>query len=153
MSHITGQLYLENGEIRETLNRHLRTMDLLQQMLSSNDSMIQTLGQSNDQNVREVNNLQSQKRNLESVIRRIQHQKADLQLDYNALKMDHDQHLAELEDERKDKQELQADKQVFKHRCERLQADKQALQVQLQNQRQQYFILFFAALIFGMVFF
>lgn len=84
-------------------------------MLSSKDTMIQVLGQCSNENKKEVDNLQSQKRNLESIITNVQHQKADLQLEFNSLKRKHDQHLAELEDERTDKQQLQADKQALIH--------------------------------------
>ena len=162
-------------------------MELFEQMLRSKETMIQVLGQCNNENKKEVNNLQSQKRNLESIITNVQHQKADLQLEFNSLKRKHDQHLAELEDERKDKQQLQADKQALIHtitahehnidrltdkvkelglRLQRESKDKSAILKELleksklvseleelhqQNQRQQYFILFLAALIFAMV--
>ncbi|XP_052721767.1 interaptin-like isoform X2 [Crassostrea angulata] len=110
-----GQLFLENEEFRETLDRHLKTIELQEQMLSSKDTMIQVLGQCNNENKKEVDNLQSQKRNLESIITNVQHQKADLQLEFNSMKRKFDQHLAELEDERTDKQQLQADKQALIH--------------------------------------
>ncbi|XP_034300972.2 paramyosin-like isoform X2 [Magallana gigas] len=110
-----GQLFLENEEFRETLDRHLKTIELHEQMLNSKDTMIQVLGQCNNENKKEVDNLQSQKRNLESIITNVQHQKVDLQLELNSLKRKHDQHLAELEDERTDKQQLQADKQALIH--------------------------------------
>ncbi|XP_052721768.1 interaptin-like [Crassostrea angulata] len=110
-----GQLFLENEEFRDTLDRHLKTLELFEQMLSSKETMIQVLGQCNNENMKEVDNLQSQKRNLESIITNVQHQKADLQLKFNSLKRKHDQHLAELEDERTDKQQLQADKQALIH--------------------------------------
>eukprot|EP00105_Crassostrea_gigas_P035934 XP_019920082.1 PREDICTED: paramyosin-like [Crassostrea gigas] len=84
-------------------------------MLSSKETMIQVLGQCNNENMEEVDNLQSQKRNLESIITNVQHQKADLQIEFNSMKRKFDQHLSELEDERKDKQQLQADKQTLIH--------------------------------------
>lgn len=115
LHNIAGQLFLENEEFRETLDRHLKTIELQEQMLSSKDTMIQVLGQFSNENKKEVDNLQSQKRNLESIITNVQHQKADLQLEFNSLKRKHDQHLAELEDERTDKQQLQADKQALIH--------------------------------------
>uniref|UniRef100_A0A8W8LCC0 Uncharacterized protein n=1 Tax=Magallana gigas TaxID=29159 RepID=A0A8W8LCC0_MAGGI len=130
-----GQLYLENKKSQKTLNQNLQAMRQLKQMLRLLDSQNQALGERNDQYKRERDNLQSEIRNLEGTICNIQHQKEDLQLKFNSLERKHDQHLTELEDERKDKQhlqhrceELQADRQVFKHRCEELQADRQALQ-------------------------
>lgn len=126
--HIIGHLYLENKKSQKTLNQNLQAMCHLKQMLRLLDSQNQALGQRNDQYKRERDNLQSEIRNLEGTICNIQHQKEDLQLKFNSLERKHDQHLTELEDERKDKQHLQADRQVFKHRCEELQADRQALQ-------------------------
>lgn len=176
-----GQLYLENKESKKTTIEILQAMCRLKQMLRLLDSQNQALGQRNDQNRREMNNLQSEKRNLEGTICNIQHQKEDLQLEFNSLKRSHDQRLAELEDERKDKQQLQADKEVFNHRFAQLQADQLALQntithlsetvtdlenktkqqsftittleTKLQQQRQQYFFIFLAALFFAMVYF
>lgn len=77
------------------------------------DSQNQALGQRNDQYKRERDNLQIENRNLEGTICNIQHQKEDLQLKFNSLERKHDQHLAELEDERTDKQQLQADKHAL----------------------------------------
>lgn len=116
-----GQLYLENKESQKTLNQQRQMMTLL-------DSLNQDLGQRNDKYKRVRDNLQNKNRNLEETLCNIQHQTEDLQLEFNSMKRIFDQHLAELEDERKDKQHLQADRQVFKHRCEELQADRQALQ-------------------------
>ncbi|XP_061164030.1 RWD domain-containing protein 2A-like [Saccostrea echinata] len=127
-SHKTlGQLYLENEEFRETLNRHLRSIGLLEQMLSSKDVMIQVLGQSSTANIRKINDLQTQKLNLQRILCKVQQDKAQLQLDHNSLQQEHTQCLTELEDERKDKQ-------VSQHRCQQLQTDNQALQNEITRQ-------------------
>lgn len=121
LHNIAGQLFLENEDLGKTRDSLLKTMELFEQMLSSKDTMIQALGQSNDQNKKDLDNLQNQWINLERIVRSLQHQKEDLQFEYNVLKRKHDQCPSEVEDERKDKQ-------VFKHMCEQLQADKLALQ-------------------------
>ncbi|XP_062577518.1 paramyosin-like isoform X2 [Saccostrea cucullata] len=124
-----GQLYLENEEFRETLRSHLRSIELLEQMMSSKNVMIEVLGQSSTENGRKIHDLQTQKDNLQRILCTVQQDKAQLQLDHNALKQEYTQCLAELEDERKDKQ-------VSQHMCQQLQTDKQALQhqnTQLQN--------------------
>lgn len=137
-----GQLYLENKKSRKTLNQILQDMRQQRQTMRLLDSQNQALGQRNDQYKRERDNLQSENRNLEGAICNIQHQKDDLQLKFNSLERKHDQHLAELQDERKDKQQFQADKQTLQNTISA---------IQQQNQRQQYFILFLAALIFAML--
>lgn len=127
LHNIAGQLFLENEDLGKTRDSLLKTMELFEQMLSSKDTMIQALGQSNDQSKKDLDNLQNQWINLERIVRSLQHQKEDLQFEYNVLKRKHDQCPSEVEDERKDKQ-------VFMHMCEQLQADKLALQNSVTSQ-------------------
>uniref|UniRef100_K1QLE3 RWD domain-containing protein 2B n=1 Tax=Magallana gigas TaxID=29159 RepID=K1QLE3_MAGGI len=110
-----GQLYLENKKSQKTLNQILQDMRQQRQTMRLLDSQNQALGQRNDQYKRERDNLQSENRNLEGTICKIQNQKEDLQLKFNSLERKHDQHLAELEDERTDKQQLQADKHALQN--------------------------------------
>lgn len=134
----------------EHLNQILQDISQQRQMLRLFDSQNQALGQRNDQYKRERDNLQRENRNLEGTICNIQHEKEDLTLRFNSLRRKHDQHLAELEDERKDKQQLQADKHALQNTISDLESKTEeqsttitALEtkIQQQNQRQQYFIL------------
>lgn len=113
--HIIGQLYLENKKSQKTLNQILQDMRQQRQTMRLLDSQNKALGQRNDQYKREMDILQIENRNLQGTLCIIQHQKEDLQLKFNSLERKHDQVLAELEDERTDKQQLQADKHALQN--------------------------------------
>lgn len=110
-----GQLYLENKKSQKTLNQILQDMRQQRQTMRLLDSQNKALGQRNDQYKRERDILQIENRNLKGTLCIIQHQKEDLQLKFNSLERKHDQVLAELEDERTDKQQLQADKHALQN--------------------------------------
>ena len=105
---IVGDLFLENEEIKKTL-QHQRskfsdTIDFYHRMLTLLNSMIEALGVSRAASMRREGRLQNQKQELFDQLSTVQEEKKKLQEDHNTLQQDHTQCLAELEDERRDKQ-------------------------------------------------
>ena len=96
-------------------------MELLREMLTSKDTMLEALGQSCANRTRDLDQQRNCKQQLQRMLCTVQQEKAQLQLKYNSLQHDHVQCCAELEDERKDKQ-------VYMQRCYQLEIDKQGLQ-------------------------
>lgn len=76
-------------------------------MLTSSNSLIEASGVSRAASMRREGCLQNQRQELFDQLSTVQEEKEKLQEDHNALQQDHAQCLAELEDERKDKQMYQ----------------------------------------------
>ncbi|XP_078312969.1 uncharacterized protein LOC144619346 [Crassostrea virginica] len=73
-------------------------------MLTLLNSLIEALGVSRAASMRRDSCLQNQRQELFDQLSTVQEEKEKLQEDYNTLQQDHAQCLAELEDERRDKQ-------------------------------------------------
>ena len=76
-------------------------------MLTLSNSLIEALGESRAASMRREGCLQNQSQELFDQLSSVQEEKEKLQEDHNTLQQDHAQCLAELEDERKDKQMYQ----------------------------------------------
>ena len=76
-------------------------------MLALKDDWIKKLEESRNANLKRVNDLQKEKRDLNEQLKSVQQEKDQLLQDLSTLQQDHAQCLAELEDERKDKQMYQ----------------------------------------------
>ena len=105
---IVGNLFLENEKIKKApRHQHSKieeSIDFSRRMLTLLNSLIENLGVSRFASMRREGCLQNQREELFDQLSTVQEEKEKLQQDHNTLQQDHAQCLAELEDERKDKQ-------------------------------------------------
>ena len=101
-------LFLENEETKKTLqhkrSKFTETIYFYHRMLTLSNSLIEASGVSRAASMWREGRLQNQRQELFDQLSMVQEEKEKLQEDHNTLQQDHAQCLAELEDERKDKQ-------------------------------------------------
>ena len=99
---------MENEENKKTLqHQHSKIaeiIDFFRRMLTLLNSLIEALGLSRAASMRREGLLQNQRQELFDQLLTVQEEKEKLQEDHNTLLQDRTQCLAELEDERRDKQ-------------------------------------------------